>query len=204
MKTCIIIDDEEAARELLKEYLEDFDYLKLLGEASDGLAAVELINAKKPDIIFLDIQMPELNGFQVLQKIDELPTIIFSTAFDQYAIKAFEIHALDYLLKPYTKKRFEKAIERINSENNDKTADLIEAEMVKKELFPDRILLAKGSQFYNIRVDNIIKIEALGDYAKVFTKQAFYLYKHGIGEMEKRLNPQQFLRIHRSTIINKN
>ena len=119
MRKVIIVDDESAGRQLIKEYLEDFPELILLGEANNGVDAVKIINEFKPDLVFLDIQMPGMTGFDVLTHLEELPQIIFSTAYDQYALKAFEVHAVDYLLKPYTKDRFKVAVERLKENSNE-------------------------------------------------------------------------------------
>lgn len=114
MKTVLIIDDEKDARDLLRFYITQHEELHIIGEASNGIEAVQLIKKLKPDTIFLDIQMPGLNGFEVLTQLDEIPEVIFSTAYDQYAIKAFEVHAVDYLLKPYGKSRFENTLNRMS------------------------------------------------------------------------------------------
>ncbi|MCL4155939.1 UNVERIFIED_CONTAM: hypothetical protein GTU68_014771, partial [Idotea baltica] len=119
MKKVIIVDDEQAGRKLIKEYLKDFPNLILLGEANNGVDAVKIINEFKPDLVFLDIQMPGLTGFDVLTHLEELPQIIFSTAYDQFAMKAFDVHAVDYLLKPYTKDRFKKAIDKLPQDISD-------------------------------------------------------------------------------------
>ena len=115
MKKVIIIDDESAGRKLIKEYLDDYADYFIVGEANNGVDAVKIINEFKPDLVFLDIQMPGLTGFEVLNYLEEIPQIIFSTAYDKYALKAFEVHAVDYLLKPYTQERFKIAIDRIDS-----------------------------------------------------------------------------------------
>ena len=114
MKKILIVDDESSARKLIKEYLEVYTEFKIVGEANNGLTAVKLIDELEPDLVFLDIMMPGLDGFEVLGKLNFIPKIIFSTAYDQYAIKAFDIHAVDYLLKPYSEERFHKAISRLD------------------------------------------------------------------------------------------
>ena len=114
MKKVIIIDDESSGRKLIKEYLSSYPELILIGEANNGVDAIKIINEFKPDLVFVDVQMPGLTGFEVLENIEELPVIIFSTAYDKYALKAFDAHATDYLLKPYTKQRFDAAIQKIN------------------------------------------------------------------------------------------
>jgi two-component system LytT family response regulator len=203
MKTCLIVDDEESARQLLKEYLSYYKTITPIGEASDGEMAVQMINELKPDIVFLDIQMPVLNGFEVLEKIQIYPTIIFSTAYDEYAIKAFEVHAVDYLLKPYTKLRFDKAMERIKDKASfDKQMQLIDKHLSKVSEYSDSILVERSKRFYNIKLEEVVKIEAYGEYSKIKTKETSYLSKKGLSEVERKLNPKLFIRIHRSTIIN--
>ena len=205
MKKCLIIDDEDSARQLIKEYLSDFEGFTCIGEASDGKMAAKMINDLKPDVVFLDIQMPELNGFEVLENINFFPTIIFSTAYDDYAIKAFEVHAIDYLLKPYTRSRFEKAISRIDQpDSRHKQMQLIDQQMMASRNFPTNILVERKNQFFNVPVDKITKIEAYGDYAKIVTDEHSYISKNGLSKLEEKLNPNTFMRIHRSTIINKN
>mgnify|MGYP001796742760 FL=1 len=115
MKKVLIADDEKAGRILIKEFLEDYPDLVLIAEVNNGVDAINEINRFKPDLVFLDIQMPGKTGFEVLNHLEEIPNIIFSTAYDEYALKAFEVHAVDYLLKPYTKERFRTAVERLNS-----------------------------------------------------------------------------------------
>lgn len=204
MKKCLIVDDEDFARQLIKEYLSDFDNLSCIGEASDGKNAANMIDELRPDVVFLDIQMPEMNGFEVLENINFFPTIIFSTAYDDYAIKAFEVHAIDYLLKPYTRSRFEKAIARIDQPGNrNKQMKLIEDQLLTSKNYPQNILVERKNQFYNVATASIIKIEAYGDYSKIFTDEHSYISKNGLSRLAEKLNPENFMRIHRSTIINK-
>ncbi|XLS30278.1 LytR/AlgR family response regulator transcription factor [Flavobacteriaceae bacterium M23B6Z8] len=203
MKRVLIIDDEKDARELLKQYIHAFPEFEVIGEAEDGHQAVKIINDMLPDAIFLDIQMPGLDGFEVLTRLNEIPDVIFSTAYDQYAIKAFEVHAIDYLLKPYGKKRFETALTRI-AQNQSVMIPLTESLLQREQEFPSKIILFKGSRRLMIKVSDIIYIEAYGDYSKVFLKEQELLATSGISELEKKLNPHDFLRIHRSHIVNKN
>lgn len=201
MKTIIIIDDEEDARDLLRQYISAHSELKIIGEASNGLEAIEKINDLKPDTIFLDIQMPELNGFEVLTQLNELPEIIFSTAYDQYAIKAFEVHAVDYLLKPYGKKRFESSLKRIL--NNQENVIPFTEELLEKEIaYPSKVILHKGNRKLMIHTKDIQYAEAFGDYTKVFTKNEEFLSTKGISELKDKLNPQLFTRLHRSHFSN--
>lgn len=203
MKKVIIIDDESSGRKLIKEYLSDFPNLILVGEANNGVDAIKVINKFKPDLIFLDIQMPGMTGFEVLPHLEEIPQIIFSTAYDQYALKAFEVHAVDYLLKPYTKERFSKAVQRVNENNNALTVTpLAENVIMEKQTYPERILIQAGKKLITIAVKNIIRIEADGDYSKLIVNDSTHLSNYGISKLEEKLDPKLFIRVHRSSIIN--
>lgn len=205
MKKVIVVDDELAGRKLIKEYLEDYKDLVLLGEANNGVDAVKIINEFKPDLVFLDIQMPGMTGFDVLKHLEELPQIIFSTAYDQYALKAFEVHAIDYLLKPYTKERFKNAIERLASNSAiNKTRPLAESLLMETSNYPERILVQKNQKLITISLDEVVRIEAYGDYSKIFTSNDNFLSNYGISVLEHKLNSAQFVRVHRSSIINLN
>lgn len=201
MKKVLIADDEEAGRILIKEYLSDFPDLVLLTEVNNGVDAITEINRFKPDLVFLDIQMPGKTGFEVLGHLEEIPQIIFSTAYDQYAIQAFEVHAVDYLLKPYTKDRFRKAIERLESGSKDVGA-LAESVIMEREDYPERVLVQQHKKLITIAVTDIIWIEAYGDYSKLHTPVATFVSNYGISGLEEKLNPKTFLRVHRSSIIN--
>ncbi|GAB5472383.1 MAG: LytTR family DNA-binding domain-containing protein [Maribacter sp.] len=201
MKKVLIADDEEAGRILIKEYLSDFPDLVLLAEVNNGVDAITEINRFKPDLVFLDIQMPGKTGFEVLGYLEEIPQIIFSTAYDQYAIQAFEVHAVDYLLKPYTRDRFKKAIERLESGSKDVGA-LAESVIMEREDYPERVLVQQNKKLITIAVTDIIWIEAYGDYSKLHTSAATFVSNYGISGLEEKLNPKTFLRVHRSSIIN--
>ncbi|RXJ50453.1 LytR/AlgR family response regulator transcription factor [Gelidibacter gilvus] len=205
MKKVIIVDDESAGRKLIKEYLEDFKDLILLGEANNGVDAVKIINEFKPDLVFLDIQMPGMTGFDVLTHLEELPQIIFSTAYDQYALKAFDVHAVDYLLKPYTKERFKVAVERLSkSTEANKARPLAENLLIETSKYPERILVQKQNKLVTIAVEDVIRIEAYGDYSKLVTTDDTYLSNYGISTLEERLDDSVFIRVHRSSIVNLN
>lgn len=203
MKKVIIVDDESAGRKLIKEYLADYTDYFIVGEANNGVDAVKIINEFKPDLVFLDIQMPGLDGFEVINYLEEIPQIIFSTAYDKYALKAFEIHAVDYLLKPYTQERFKIAINRIDL-NFGKLKPFAENLLINKPNFPERILVQTSKKLITIAVKDIIRIEAFGDYSKLFTKESSYLSNFGISVLETKFDPETFVRVHRSSIININ
>jgi len=202
MKKCVIVDDEDSARKLLKEYLEASGGLELIGEANDGPSAVEKIDQLKPDLVFLDVQMPGFDGFEVLDQLTHIPQVIFSTAFDKYAIQAFEVHAIDYLLKPYTQSRFEIAVQKVsNPDQRSKQIKLMEERWEQQKTYPDRFLVEKGGRLVNISAQEVIKIEAYGDYARLYTSEGMFLTKTNLGKLESKLDPQYFIRVHRSTII---
>lgn len=204
MNTVLIADDEPAARILIKQYLLAYKEFTLLGEATNGLEAIELINKLEPDVVFLDIQMPGADGFEVIKKLQQLPKIIFSTAFDNYALKAFEVHAMDYLLKPYTRERFALAIDKIINHHYNNKALIELAESLLKTNYSEKIFVEHGTRLVSLNVKEIIWIEASGDYAKLHTANNVYLSTYGITEISKKLNPSIFTRVHRSAIINVN
>ncbi len=203
MYKVLLVDDEAAARKLLKEYLEGYPDLVVIGEANNGVDAVKQINRFRPDLVFLDVQMPGLTGFEVLNHLEELPKIIFSTAYDQYALKAFDVHAVDYLLKPYTKDRFNKAVEKVNfSEGQPGIAPLAAGVLLENSNYPERILVEHNKRFITIATLDIIWIEAYGDYSKLHTDKGTFVSNFGISQLEEKLNPKFFLRVHRSHMVN--
>jgi two-component system LytT family response regulator len=211
--SCIIIDDEKLARELLLEFLEPFDNIEVVAECSRGTEAVEKINTLKPDLIFLDVQMPGMDGFGVLEEIDHIPYVIFTTAYDQYALQAFENNAVDYILKPLDEERFRKAIDRathrIASEKNasnieDLLSSLQGSSNDSREKYSSHLFVQKSEKLLNLEVKDIMHLEASGDYTVLSTKGDQFLSSSGIGKLEDKLNPDIFIRIHRSTIINLN
>lgn len=205
MRKVIIVDDEKAGRILIKEYLEDYPDLVVLGEANNGVDAVKMINEFKPDLVFLDIQMPGMTGFDVLKHLEELPQIIFSTAYDQYALKAFEVHAVDYLLKPYTKDRFKIAVERLfKNHTTNKAEGLTHSLLMESANYPSKILVQSQNKLVTVAMEDVIRIEAFGDYSKLVTQDKTYLSNYGISTLEEKLNPAIFIRVHRSSMINLN
>jgi two-component system, LytTR family, response regulator len=206
--TCLIIDDEKLARDLLREYLESFPQIEVIGECAKGSEAVEKINKLKPDLIFLDVQMPGMNGFDVLDEIDHDPHVIFTTAYDQYAIRAFEKNAVDYLLKPLDEERFTQAVNRALKRKTAEAGNLEELlRSIKsdgKGSFDSHIFVQKSEKLFNLPVEEIIFLEASGDYTVITTKTDQFVSSSGIGKLEEILNPDTFIRVHRSTIINLN
>ena len=204
-KKVIIADDEAAARTILLQYLADFAELEIVAQCQDGIETMTAIDRLEPDIVFLDIQMPGLSGFQVLRQIVHVPQIIFTTAYDQYALKAFDSNAIDYLLKPYTRERFHQAVSKLlTRQGNDlaKITALTDAINQPGQTFPERILLENGNKMISLAVQDIAWLAAEKDYTRVHTLQKNFLSNYGIGVLEQRLNPAVFIRVHRSHIVN--
>lgn len=206
--TCVIVDDEKLARDLLKEYLENYPEIEILGEADQGTEAVEKIDKLKPDIVFLDVQMPGMTGFDVLEDIEHEPYVIFVTAYDQYAIKAFEKNAVDYLLKPLDEERFRNAVNRAlkrKTLEHSSIEDLLSSmKSERKGSYDTHIFVQKSEKLFNLPVEEIVYLEASGDYTIITTKADQFVSSSGIGKLEEILNPEVFIRVHRSTIVNVN
>lgn len=200
----LIVEDEELARNLLKSFLKDAGNIELIAECENGFEGVKMINELKPDLVFLDIQMPKITGFELLELIDHKPHIIFATAYDQYALKAFEYNAADYLLKPYSKVRLLEAIEKVaerittdgpNSDIAEKVGDY------PREEFLDRIVVKDRHKIHIIPVDQIRYIESMDDYVMIYTREGRYMKQKTMKYLESALNPNNFVRIHRSHIV---
>jgi two-component system, LytTR family, response regulator len=221
----LIIDDEPHAREGIRIRLKEFKNIHIVGECSSGIEAVNSINALGPDLLFLDIQMPEMNGFEVIKKITvaPIPVIIFVTAFDKYAIKAFECHAVDYLLKPIKEERFKNALQTALSEISHRNLehyaiklksvvnDYLDITEVSPEedrtpsvqkRYLDRLMIKSRDHVSVIPVNEIEWIESAGDYVYVHSNSQKYIFRETLTALEQRMDPRKFIRIHRSTIIN--
>ncbi len=205
MYKAVIIDDEEFARELIRESLEIFDNIEICGEFSDGFSGLKGITDLKPDLIFLDIQMPKLTGFEMLELLDDRPEIIFVTAFDQFAIKAFEQNAVDYLLKPYSEKRFRKAVSKaLKSIQAGKSRPLgrgIDQTIEDQTGGIDRVVVKQRNGIKIIPVEEIVYIEAQDDYVMIYTKDSKFLKQKTMKFFENHLDKKLFIRIHRSYIV---
>lgn len=198
----IIIDDEHLARGIVKNYLKNYPTFTLVAECSDGFEGFKTIKELQPDLIFLDIQMPKITGFEMLELIDHKPKVIFTTAFDEYALKAFDQNAIDYLLKPFSQERFDKAMQKclnqtfslnsetlLNTSNNE-----LETRVVVKHLGNIKI----------IQTSDILYLEAYDDYVKIHTQENIFVKKKTMNYFEQALNSKQFVRVHRSYIIQVN
>lgn len=205
MSKVILIDDEPLARAVVAEYLEAHPGLEIVQQCGDGFDGIKAIQQYQPDLVFLDIQMPKINGFEMLELLEQPPAIIFTTAFDEYAIKAFEAHAIDYLLKPFSQERFDKAIEKWKEQQHttvkpDTTALLETAAQTPAQ--SDRIVVKNGSKIKIIPVADIFYLEAADEYVKIHTAEGYFLKKKTMGFFESSLDAQQFVRSHRSYIVN--
>jgi two-component system LytT family response regulator len=209
----VIVDDEELARALLREYVESSTGVEIVSECANGFEAVKAISEKKPDLVFLDVQMPKLDGFEVLELIGPEVAVIFVTAFDEYAMRAFDEHAVDYLLKPFSLERFQRALERArrrlgeNPSSVSKTpkalpaTELAHAARPPRE-FLQRIVVKDGARVHIIPVERLDYAEAQDDYVSLHSQGKSYLKEQTISSLEAGLDPERFVRIHRSVIVN--
>jgi two-component system LytT family response regulator len=200
----VIVDDEELARNLLREYLQSSADVEIVAECANGFEAVKAISEHQPDLVFLDIQMPKLDGFEVLELIEREVAVIFVTAYDQYAMKAFDAHAVDYLLKPFSLDRFEKAIARARLRLGEKLPPPTELarEARAPQQYLQRIVVKDGARVHIIPVESLDYAEAQDDYVSLHSHGKNYLKQQTISSLEAALDPQRFLRIHRSIIVN--
>src|SRR5579871_110740 len=200
----VIVDDEELARQLLREYLDSIPDVRVLAECANGFDAVKAIAEHKPDLVFLDVQMPKLDGFEVLELIDRNVAVIFVTAFDQYAIRAFDAQAVDYLLKPFSLDRFQKALERARQRLGQKAPSAVElaaAARAPRE-YAQRIVVKDGARVHIIPIQRLDYAEAQDDYVELHSEGKAYLKQQTISSLEAALDPNRFIRIHRSVIVN--
>ncbi|MFA6151403.1 MAG: response regulator [Chitinophagaceae bacterium] len=203
MYKVIVIDDEPLARSLVIKLLQSYPDFQVVDECPDGFEAFKSITKHNPDLLFLDIQMPRINGFELLEMLDKPPAVIFTTAFDEYALKAFESHAVDYLLKPVTRERFDKAIQKCLhqalSTNVQAVENLLENQVY--EGYQHRIVVKDRGNIRIIPAEEIHYIEANDDYIKIVTKEGSFLKKNTLTNVEKTLDPNQFVRVHRSYLM---
>ena len=205
--TAVIVDDEKLAREITKNYLTEFPEIEVLAECGNGFDAIKKINELKPDIVFLDIQMPKISGFEMLELLDQPPIVIFTTAYDQYAIKAFEVSAVDYLLKPFSAERFNEAVKKAFTYLQDRfeydsAIKNIVDENEKKIEFLERVVIKDGSKISIVPVETIKWIEAQDDYVMINSDLGRFLKQKTMKYFENHLDENAFIRIHRSYIIN--
>ena len=207
----LIVDDEPLARERLATLLQAEPDIELVGQCRDGEEAVTAIQDHTPDLVFLDVQMPQMNGFEVIEAIgtDQMPLVIFVTAYDQHALKAFQVRALDYLLKPFDRERFTEALARARKQiERNETGDIgkrllaLVKDLRKDQPRSDRLVVKSGGRLYFLRVDEIDWVEAAGNYVRLHVGTTSHLLRETMNAIEGRLDPEKFFRIHRSRIVN--
>jgi two-component system, LytTR family, response regulator len=207
----LIVDDEPLARERIRDLLERDPEVIVVGECSDGDEAVAAIRERGPDVVFLDVQMPERGGFEVVEAIgvDSLPAVVFVTAYDQYALRAFEVCAIDYLLKPFDEDRFARTLARAKAQARGARSDDVERrvlalveEVRTRTRHLDRLMIKSGGHFVFLKTEEIDWIEAEGNYVRLHVGDASHLLRETVAGLDAQLDPAQFLRVHRSTIVN--
>jgi two-component system LytT family response regulator len=207
MLRAVIVDDEELARGFLREMLAPHPEIDIAAECANGFEAVKAVAETAPDLLFLDVQMPKLDGFEVLELIapgnPDPPVVIFVTAYDQYAMRAFDAHAVDYLLKPFSAERFERALDRAKARLGQRTlpADL-SSEARAPEQKPQRIVVKDGTKVHVIPIEKLDYVEAQGDYVALHSAGRSFLKQQPISSLETLLDPSRFVRVHRSAIVN--
>lgn len=207
----LIVDDEPLARRRIKSLLAHDPSVDVIGECSDGYKAVSSIRELTPDLVFLDVQMPAMDGFEVIKTIglERMPTVIFVTAYDQYALRAFEVSALDYLLKPFDRSRFQKTLDRAktmirrlhNGDVNDQLLSLL-GDLRREQEIPDRFIIKSGGRVVFLRVEEIDWMTAVGNYVRLQVGRDYHFMRETMTGMEAKLDSDRFMRIHRSTIVN--
>lgn len=200
----IIVEDEELARKLLKTFLSKIESIELIAECENGFEGVKMINELKPDLVFLDIQMPKITGFELLELLEHKPHIIFATAYDQYALKAFEYNAVDYLLKPYSRDRLEEAVEKVidRIQVEGKESDVAEKlSDYPRDEYLDRVVVKDRHKIHIAPVDAVRYIESMDDYVMIYTNEGRWMKQKTMKYFENALNPANFVRIHRSYIV---
>lgn len=200
----IIVEDEELARNLMKSFLNGNEKIEIIAECENGFEGVKMINELKPDLVFLDIQMPKITGFELLELLEHKPQIIFATAYDQYAIKAFEYHAADYLLKPYSKDRLLEAVDKVSERilKEGSTSDVADKIVdYPKEEALDRVVVKDRHKIHIIPVDHIRYIESMDDYVMIYTTEGRHMKQKTMRYFENALDQKEYVRIHRSYIV---
>lgn len=201
----ILIDDEPLATELLTDYLKNESDIQIVGRCQDGYEAVKAIQDLQPDLVFLDIQMPRLNGFEVLELLENPPSVIFCTAFDEYAVNAFEKNAIDYLLKPFSEKRLQQALQKFREPfyAGRQVPEPSQLNQLNKDVpLPNRVVIKNGSKIYVLPYDELIMLEADDDYVKIYTEKGAFMKKKTLAYFDKSLPQDRFVRIHRSYLAN--
>ena len=201
----LIVEDEPLARRALRGFVEEVEWLECVGEVADGASAVRAIDELRPELVFLDVRMPVLDGLEVLRRILHTPEVVFTTAFDRYAVAAFELGALDYLVKPFGQKRFQQALERVRARTHApagvppasaRARDALEGAPLQ------RLFTRQGGQILPVVLTSVVRVEARGDYVAIHHPAGTSLMHITLSELETRLDPERFVRVHRSHVVN--
>jgi two-component system, LytTR family, response regulator len=207
----LIVDDEPLARERIRTLLLAEDDIEVVGECADGCSAISAIREAEPDLVFLDVQMPEVDGIGVIREVgaEAMPAVVFVTAYDQFAVQAFDAHAVDYVLKPFDEERFRTAVQRARQSLRSRSPDVdFDSRLaallddLRRPRFLERIAVKTGGKIVFVRTEDMDWIGAEGNYARIHTGARTYLLRETMNMLETRLDPNRFLRIHRSTIVN--
>jgi two-component system LytT family response regulator len=207
----LIVDDESLARERIRDMLRNDPEIEIIGECTNGEEAIQAIALNVPDLVFLDVEMPGIDGFGVLEALpaDCIPTIIFVTAYDQYAVRAFEVYALDYLLKPFDQERFDRALKRAKAHLSNERAENLSRRILNaleeirtKPVHLERLVIKMNGHVFFVKADEIDWLEAEGNYVRLHTGKESYLLRDTISALESQLDPKKFIRVHRSAIVN--
>ena len=207
----LIVDDEPLARDRVKRLLRDEEDIEVVGECGNGKDAIDFIKSKNPDLVFLDIQMPEKSGLDVVKSLGgkRFPTIVFVTAYDKYALQAFDVHALDYLLKPFNRERIKRAVARAREQvehrrmgNLDERLNSLIADLRSEKKYLERLVVKSVGRVFFLKTEEIDWIEAAGNYVKLHVGRDAHMIRETMNGIEAKLDPDKFLRIHRSTVVN--
>jgi two-component system, LytTR family, response regulator len=201
----VIVEDELEARRTLLDYLAEVDWIEVVGEAADGREAVAVVDQVRPQLVFLDVHLPEMSGLDVLDRIRHQPEVVFATAYDQYAVAAFELGALDYLVKPFGRQRFRRMLERVRRRLSTDADDPPSSERARAALATSplrRLFARRGDRIVPISAPGIVRIQAQGDYAEVHAPGGPFLLHVSLSELAARLDPDRFVQVHRSHIVN--
>lgn len=203
--TALIVEDEPLARASLRELVDEIDWIEAVDEVADGKAAIRFIDEHQPDVVFLDVELPELSGLQVLERIHHRPRVVFTTAYDRYAVSAFEFEAVDYLVKPFGRRRFRETLDRLRRRIEEEGVGVSAYEGERAALggrYLRRLFARTGTRIVPIVVDKIMRFEAADYYVEAFCPDGSHLLDLTLGDLEARLDPDRFCRVHRSHIVN--